>query len=77
MSLHAIMQATGRALARAAHRFTQDSQEFTCGQCARQQSCGLPPSKDCLYKLMVLQDRQLHAARAPGGMDDFLTRRPL
>jgi hypothetical protein len=77
MTLHAMMQATGRALARLGHRLTEDTEEFTCGQCARQESCGLPPSKDCLYKSMVLQERQLHSVPAPHSYDHVLTRRPL
>jgi hypothetical protein len=77
MTLHGIMQATGRALARVAHRLTGDTEEFTCGQCARQDSCGLPPSKDCLYKLMVLHERQLHSVGPPSDYDYFMTRRPL
>jgi hypothetical protein len=77
MTLHAIMQATGRALSRVADRLTDHFEEFTCGQCARQESCGLPPSKDCLYKLMVLHDRQLHAVGRPTNYDYFMTRRPL
>jgi hypothetical protein len=76
MTLHTIMQATGRALSRVAHRLTEETEDFTCGQCARQESCGLPPSKDCLYKLMVLQERT-HAPRAPRGYDYFMTRHPL
>ena len=76
MTLHAIMQATGRALSRVAHRLADDTEEFTCGQCARQESCGLPPSKDCLYKLMMQQD-SLHSVRAPRSYDYFMTRRPL
>ncbi len=77
MTLRAIMQATGRALARLGHRLAHENEDFTCGECARQESCGLPPSKDCLYKLMVLQDRQLHSVPGPRGYDHFLTRRPL
>jgi hypothetical protein len=77
MTLHAIIQATGRALSRVAHRLASDNEEFTCGQCARQESCGLPPSKDCLYKSMVLQERQLHSVPAPHSYDHVLTRRPL
>lgn len=77
MTLHAIMQATGRALTRLAHRLTDRSEDFTCGQCARQDSCGLPPSKDCLYKLMVVHDRELHGVRGPKYTDYVLTRRPL
>jgi len=77
MTLHALMQATGRALSRVAHRLTDDTEEFTCGQCARQESCGLPPSKDCVYKLMVLNERQLHGVPPPRSFDYFMTRRPL
>ena len=76
MTLHAIMQATGRALSRVVRRLTDNTEEFTCGQCGRQESCGLPPSKDCLYKLMMLQDRE-HLPRAPRSYDYFMSRRPL
>jgi hypothetical protein len=77
MSLHAMLQATGRALARAAHRLSDDTEEFTCGRCARRESCGLPPSKNCLYKLMVLQDRRVNGVLGPRHFDYVLTRRPL
>jgi hypothetical protein len=77
MTLHAMMQATGRAISRAAHRLTDHTEEFTCGQCARQESCGLPPSKDCLYKLTMLNEHRLNGVPGPRYCDYVLTRRPL
>ena len=77
MTLHAIMQATSRALSRVAQLVGEPTEEFTCGQCARQESCGLPPSKDCLYKLTVLNDRRLNGVPGPQYSDYVLTRRPL
>ncbi len=77
MTLTAIIAATGRALARLTQRMTDDRYEFTCADCERQASCGLPPSKDCLFKLMVQEDRRLRAVRAPRSIDYTFTRRPL
>lgn len=77
MTLTAIIAATGRALARLAQRMTEEPPEFTCADCDRQASCGLPPSKDCLYKLMMQEDRRLRTVRAPRSVDYIFTRRPL
>lgn len=31
--------------------------DFTCGECERNQKCGLPPHDDCVYRLMQIAAR--------------------
>jgi hypothetical protein len=64
--------ATGRAISRFVQQLVADRTEFTCGQCDRNASCGLPPSQECVYRLMQVAERRPRAARWPAvpfGMD--------
>jgi len=39
------------------------SAEFTCGDCVRQQSCGLPPTADCVERAAQIERDDWKARR--------------
>jgi hypothetical protein len=65
MSLFTALTAFGRKIARGADRLVAEdaAAAFTCGQCDRNESCGLPPSRECLHRLMLLSEGRQYSAR--------------
>lgn len=43
------VQSTAHAIAKLLA--SAQDKEFTCGECARNEQCGLPPSPNCEYRL--------------------------
>ncbi len=40
---------------------------FTCGQCERNERCGLPPHEDCVVKAAQLARDENYGQREPAG----------
>lgn len=63
MHLITAFEATTRAVARAARRRLAGPGTFACSQCDRNAQCGLPPQDDCVYRLMLIEERGRYPAR--------------
>jgi hypothetical protein len=68
------MRTMGNLVAEVAHavltalrRRRSEAADFTCGECSRNQQCGLPPSKYCEHRLIEMAERSHRQARWPAG----------